>query len=234
MLRTLARLQGVSANGSTIITSFQVSCRVGEQLVFELDTVFGFFPLAALKQQVGLPTSELTAQALTSPGGAAIALDPHTASGAPGPALASAMLLMLDRVTGFWPDGGAAGLGAARAEQDVDAGAWYFRAHFFQDPVQPGSLGVEAIVELLQWFMLETAGAGNDPQAHFEPLATGRPLSWRYRGQVTPASQRVVVTIELTDRGVDERGRFAVCDGSLWVDGKRIYEVTGLAMRVVS
>jgi 3-hydroxymyristoyl/3-hydroxydecanoyl-(acyl carrier protein) dehydratase len=37
------------------------------------------------------------------------------------------------------------GLGWLRAEKDVDAGDWYFKAHFFQDPVQPGSLGVQAM-----------------------------------------------------------------------------------------
>ena len=46
--------------------------------------------------------------------------------------------LMLDRVTGFWPD---AGHGRLRAEKDVDPGEWFFKAHFFTDPVQPGSLG---------------------------------------------------------------------------------------------
>ena len=45
--------------------------------------------------------------------------------------LAGPMLLMLDRITGYWPDGGAAGLGRLRAEKDVDPGEWFFQAHFF-------------------------------------------------------------------------------------------------------
>jgi acyl transferase domain-containing protein/3-hydroxymyristoyl/3-hydroxydecanoyl-(acyl carrier protein) dehydratase len=234
-LRTVARLKGLSANAGTIITSFEVTCRVGEQLVYELDTVFGFFPLAALQEQVGLPTTTLQLQQLADPGGAPVALRERPAHCFPerGPALAGPMLLMLDRISGFWPTGGAARLGAARAETDVDAGAWYFKSHFFQDPVQPGSLGVEALLQLLQWLMLETGMTAALPEAHFEPIALGRPLRWRYRGQVTPANDLIVTTIEITDTGLAEGLPFAICDGSLWVDGKRIYEVSGLAMQVV-
>jgi 3-hydroxymyristoyl/3-hydroxydecanoyl-(acyl carrier protein) dehydratase len=141
---------------------------------------------------------------------------------------------MLDRVSGFWPDGGRHGLGAARAERDIDPGDWYFKAHFHRDPVQPGSLGVEAIVQLLQWFMLE-AGLADMPGAQFEPLASGRELGWRYRGQIVPGDRAMTATIELTQAQAACNGEapLAACDGSLWVDGRRIYAVTGLAMRAV-
>ena len=58
-------------------------------------------------------------------------------------------LRMIDRVLGYWPEGGKAGLGRLLAEQTVDPAAWYFKAHFYRDPVQPGSLGVEAMLQLL-------------------------------------------------------------------------------------
>ena len=69
--------------------------------------------------------------------------------------LAEPMLLMLDRISYYDPKGGKAGLGLLRGEKDVDPGEWFFKAHFFQDPVQPGSLGIEAMIQLLQWYMLE-------------------------------------------------------------------------------
>ena len=59
--------------------------------------------------------------------------------------LAQGRLRMVDQITGWWPQGGEAGLGLARGRQEVDPESWYFKAHFFQDPVQPGSLGVEAL-----------------------------------------------------------------------------------------
>ena len=147
--------------------------------------------------------------------------------------LAGPMLLMLDRITGYWPGGGAAGLGRLRAEKDVDPGEWFFRAHFFQDPVQPGSLGVEAMCQLLQWYLIEremTAGLRNP---RFEPVLPGQPVTWKYRGQVVPASERISIEMEITAQGADDRGRYAIGTGWLWVDGLRIYQVHGLGMRVV-
>jgi 3-hydroxymyristoyl/3-hydroxydecanoyl-(acyl carrier protein) dehydratase len=143
------------------------------------------------------------------------------------------MLLVLDRVTGYWPEGGRAGLGRLRAEKDVDPGEWFFRAHFFQDPVQPGSLGVQAMCQLLQWYLVERGATDGLPRPRFEPIMTGRAVIWRYRGQVAPADRLVTVEMEVTGTGEDGTGRHAIADGWLWVDGRRIYHVSGLAMRVV-
>lgn len=125
--------------------------------------------------------------------------------------------------TEFWPDGGRAGLGRLRSEQDVDPGAWYFRAHFFQDPVQPGSLGIDAMLQLLRFFLAERGLAGD-----FEPMPHG--MEWRYRGQVTPATSRVTVEAEITEVGAG----YAIADCALWADGERIYSVTGLGLRAVT
>ena len=91
---------------------------------------------------------------------------------------------MIDRVTAFEPTGGIAGLGRIRGEKDVDASEWFFKAHFFQDPVQPGSLGLEAMVQLLQVAMKLRGMADGMKAPRFEPLALGVPLTWKYRGQV--------------------------------------------------
>jgi 3-hydroxymyristoyl/3-hydroxydecanoyl-(acyl carrier protein) dehydratase len=128
---------------------------------------------------------------------------------------------MIDRVTGYDPDGGSHGLGRLRAEKDVDADDWYFKAHFFQDPVQPGSLGVQAMHSLLRWYL-----AGRNPDvAAF--AVTAPHLTWRYRGQVGPTDTLVTVDLDIT--AVD--GSAATADGWLWVDGRCIYHVTGLGIR---
>jgi 3-hydroxymyristoyl/3-hydroxydecanoyl-(acyl carrier protein) dehydratase len=143
------------------------------------------------------------------------------------------MLMMLDRITGYWPEGGAAGLGRLRADKDIDPGEWFFRAHFFQDPVMPGSLGVEAMCQLLQWYLTERGATASLPSPRFEPIMTGQPLTWKYRGQVQPADGQLTVELEITAAGQDDRGEYALADGWLWVDGRRIYHVAGLGMRVV-
>ena len=119
-------------------------------------------------------------------------------------------------------------------QKPVDVSAWFFKAHFFQDPVQPGSLGVEALLQLLQFFVIDTGMADGVDSPRFEPLMVDRPFTWKYRGQVTPDSTSITTVMEITDVGHDDRGPFVVGTGSLWCDGLRIYELAGVGMRVVS
>lgn len=80
---------------------------------------------------------------------------------------------MIDRLTGWWPEAGAARLGVLRGEKDVVANEWFFNAHFMRDPVQPGSLGIEALAQLLQCAMRQR-GLGDDfEHPEFEPVALG-------------------------------------------------------------
>ena len=74
---------------------------------------------------------------------------------------------------------------------------------------------------------------GRGGAARFEPLALGEPHSWKYRGQVLPRNRRVTTLLDLVRTGEDDRGPLAVADASLWVDGTKIYEARGLAMRIV-
>jgi 3-hydroxymyristoyl/3-hydroxydecanoyl-(acyl carrier protein) dehydratase len=142
------------------------------------------------------------------------------------------MLLMIDRVTAFDRTGGRAGLGFVRAEKTVDPAEWFFKAHFFQDPVQPGSLGLEAMLQTLQFYMIHE-GLADGPGLRFEPIALGRTMTWKYRGQVVPRNRVVTITLEVVEVGRDAEGPYALADASLWVDGKRIYQATAMGMRVV-
>lgn len=235
MLRTKVENREISRYGDMIIVSFSVSCTAADGgPVFDLDTVFGFFPPAAFAEQPGLPPGPADLARVGQSGTVALDLvgrpDRYFAGAArlPGP-----MLVMLDRITGYLPDGGAHGLGWLRAEKDVDADEWYFKAHFFQDPVQPGSLGVQAMCSLLQWYLIEREGGKGQPDAWCQPIRAGHPVTWKYRGQVVPTDTRLTIELEVTGVGSDERGRYATGDGWLWVDGRRIYHVTNLGARLV-
>jgi acyl transferase domain-containing protein/3-hydroxymyristoyl/3-hydroxydecanoyl-(acyl carrier protein) dehydratase len=220
-LRTRVENREISRYGDMTIVSFSVTCTTaGGALVFDLDTVFGFFPPAAFAEQPGLPPSPADLARVSQPSTGAVDLTDE--------------FVMLDRITGFLPGGGTHGLGWLRAEKDVDAGEWYFKAHFFQDPVQPGSLGVQAMCTLLQWFLMEreSGGGTGQPGAWCEPVRTGHPVTWKYRGQVVPTDSRITIELDITGVGTDERGRYATADGWLWVDGRRIYHVTDLGARL--
>ncbi len=234
-LTTTTKLTSLSTAGGLIILGFDVCVRADDEVVYAFQTVFGFFTTDAMRGQVGLATTAGERAELARPCDLRVDLAERPARLFEGTLrLASGMLLMLDRVTGLWPEGGKAGLGRVRAEKDIDAAEWFFKAHFFQDPVQPGSLGLEAMIQALQVLMIERGMGEGIALPRFEALGVDRPMTWKYRGQVVPENLLVTVDLEITKAGDDDRGRFAVADGSLWVDGKRIYHAEGMAMRIVS
>ena len=235
VFKTQVKLLSISQSAGMIIENFEVACFIGETRVFEMKTVFGFFPKEAFENQVGLPATPDERARLAAPPDFTVDLTtrPEKYCGGalrlPGP-----MLLMLDRVIGYLPDGGPKKLGTLRAEKAVDTDEWFFKAHFFQDPVQPGSLGVEALCQLLQFFMLEKGMGEGLESPRFEPLMLDKSVTWKYRGQVVPKNEVINSELVITEVGEDARGRYVVADGYLWVDGKRIYSTKSLGMRIVA
>ena len=237
-LETHAHLKNVARAGGNIIVSFLVEMRAmdlpGAPLVLTMDTVFGFFPPESLAAQIGLPSTGAFKTMAEASSDFALDLTARPPAYCEGSLrLAEPKLLMIDRITGYWPEAGEAGLGQLRAEKDVDPNEWFFKAHFFQDPVQPGSLGLEALLQLLQFGMLEKGLAQGVENPRFEAIAIDKPMTWKYRGQVVPTNSTITSTLELTELGEDERGTYALATGSLWVDGMRIYHATNIGMRIV-
>jgi 3-hydroxymyristoyl/3-hydroxydecanoyl-(acyl carrier protein) dehydratase len=220
--------------GGTVLFAMQMEGSVGGDLICEIRATYGMFSAQALQEQVGVPATAEEHARIRSEGDRMIdlaAAPDRYFSGTlrlPGP-----RLLMIDRVTAIDPAGGAAGLGWARAEKPVDPEEWFFKAHFFQDPVQPGSLGLEMLIQLLQVVMIELGLGASVPRARFGPVATGHELAWKYRGQVLPENRCVVAEVELTEAGHDDRGPFVIANGWLWVDGTRVYQVSGIGMRIL-
>ncbi|TWP50621.1 beta-ketoacyl synthase [Lentzea tibetensis] len=231
VVRTTTKLRDISVNGPMIIVSFDVRCYGDDALVYELDTVFGFFPPESFVDQPGLGCTDAERAAL-APSGQVVDLTARPAKYCDGELrLAGPMLLMLDRVTGYDPTGGAAGLGRLTAEKDVDAGEWFFKAHFFQDPVQPGSLGIEALYQLLQFYLLERGAGEGLAQPRFEMMMDSAPMVWKYRGQVVPSHTTISSELEITS--YDAENRCAKAKAWLWVDGRRIYSTAEIGVRVV-
>jgi 3-hydroxymyristoyl/3-hydroxydecanoyl-(acyl carrier protein) dehydratase len=232
-LQTRAKVVSVTRVSGITLISYKIECFVGERLVCDLTAGFGYFPNEALAAQVGLPTSDTQRAQLAEecPFRVDLTERPERYCGGslrlPGP-----MLLMIDRVTGFWPTEGAAGKGRLRAEKTVKAGDWFFKSHFFSDPVQPGSLGLEMMLQLLQFFMLETGMDTGIRQAYFEPLALDASISWKFRGQVRPENQRITADVEIVSVETRADSVTVIANGSLWVDSVRCYEAKGIGIRI--
>jgi 3-hydroxymyristoyl/3-hydroxydecanoyl-(acyl carrier protein) dehydratase len=216
-LVTRARLTSVSHAAGMIIQEFTFDVTSADGPVYTGTTTFGFFTKAALAQQVGLRGVEAHAVEAGPP----LAF-PREFGPMPGGKLA----LVAD-IDVWHKAGGRHGLGVLRGRKRVDPADWYFAAHFYQDPVCPGSLGLEALVQLLKAEAWRRWG-GEVPHHRFAALVPGSGHSWLYRGQIIPTSGEVVVEAHL--KAVDEGTRTLTADGLLIVDGRPIYGMTDFSV----
>lgn len=218
-----AKMTAVSSSGGMIIQHFDfgVETSVGEP-IYDGTTYFGFFSAASLADQVGIREAQLY-----SPSDAerARGVRADVPKSAPFP---QPEFRMVDRVDLLVPDGGPNGLGYVVGSIDVDPEAWFFKAHFHEDPVWPGSLGLEAFLQLLKVFAKQHWDLGAD--ARFSTFPVGHRHRWVYRGQVIPKNARVEVMACVT--AVDEARRQIVADGFLCVDGRPIYQMLEFAIEV--
>ncbi len=221
-LITDAKLTSLSRAGAMIILAFHVTTSDAVGVVHEMETVFGFFPAEALAAQAGLAPSQDDRALHDAPAHLPFILR-DTAWGR---AVAGDKMLMVDRITGWWPDGGAKKQGLIRGEKAVDPESWFFKAHFFQDPVQPGSLGVEAMLQVVKADLLRRGYAQGAPSPAFLPVTETDRVVWKYRGQVRPWATSVVTQAEILERRIEADGVTVVARASAWVDGLKIYEAT--------
>ncbi len=128
-------------------------------------------------------------------------------------------MLMFDRITQIAAEGGVYGKGQVVAELDIRSDLWFFGCHFIGDPVMPGCLGLDAMWQLVGFF-LGWSGAPGRGRA----LGVGEV---RFSGEVTPKISRVTYRIDLK-RVILRRLVLGVGDGVLEADGKPIYEAKDL------
>ena len=227
VIRVEAVMTRFSKAGPMTIVFFELTAWLSNgEKVMTLSTSFGFFPLAALVRQAGLKIDVEQQAQVDLPSKILSVQDVQKI-------LPSGRMRMLDGVDYFDPEGGSEGLGLIRGFQDVDPYAWYFKAHFYQDPVQPGSLGLDMLVQLLKRAVLLQEGEDVSATARFQSVAPGEAVKWSYRGQVTPARERVTSVIEIIRRVEDDEGVTVFASGSLWCDGLRIYSADKLSVRLI-
>jgi acyl transferase domain-containing protein/3-hydroxymyristoyl/3-hydroxydecanoyl-(acyl carrier protein) dehydratase len=214
-LTTAVTMTKVSKSAGMIIQHYDMLVTAGGRKVYEGTTYFGFFGKEALRNQVGMPTAKVPYLTDDQKAFADAGELPHD------PPFPAPMLRMVDQIDGYLPRGGKAGLGLVQGRIAVDPSFWFFKAHFYQDPVWPGSLGLESFLQLLKYAAWKRWKA--EPKGGWQTVAIGKPHTWTYRGQVLPTDREVVVVLEVT--GVDEATRTLTADGFLTVDGRVIYQM---------
>ena len=128
-------------------------------------------------------------------------------------------MLMVDRITEISATGGKYGKGFLKAEFDISPEQWFFLCHFYGDPVMPGCLGLDAMWQLVGFFLGWSGGPGRG-----RALGVGEV---KFSGQVTPVVKRVSYVIDMK-RVILRKLVMGVADGVMEADGKPIYNASDL------
>jgi 3-hydroxyacyl-[acyl-carrier protein] dehydratase/trans-2-decenoyl-[acyl-carrier protein] isomerase len=128
-------------------------------------------------------------------------------------------MLMMDRIINISEEGGANDKGFIEAELDISPDLWFFDCHFPGDPVMPGCLGLDAMWQLVGFFLGWTGGPGKG-----RALGVGEV---KFTGQILPTAKRVTYRIDFK-RVVKRRLYMGMADGSVSVDGRIIYTAKDL------
>ncbi len=228
-----------------IIEEFDFEVLQGDKIVYKGDTNFGFFSKEALSQQIGIRDAAKRAYNLTpdelkkaksyvfedeapfSPDDPAIDSVIDRISS---PAMPAKALRMIDNIETYIPDGGDKGLGFIRGVKKVCPDDWFFKAHFYQDPVIPGSLGIESFLQLIRFMAIDRWKHLAD--SHRFALVTKKPHNWIYRGQIIPENKKIEVEAMVTE--IQERPVPTMyANGFLKVDGLYIYEMKNFGVELV-
>jgi len=224
ILVTKVKITKVSQSGGMIIQDYDMEVLCKGRTVYKGVTQFGFFSKKALAEQVGVRGARRYAPSAAE----LAAAEPLDLAALP--ALPGKELIMLDSAETYIPAGGPRELGFIRGVKRVDPAEWFFKAHFYQDPVCPGSLGLESFINLVKAAALKR-WPGLPKDARFESMAVGRKHTWIYRGQVIPRNG--LVTVEACITGADDASRTLTADGFLMVDGLVIYQMKDFAVKLV-
>jgi len=134
-------------------------------------------------------------------------------------------MLMLDRIIAIHNEGGEFGKGYVEAELDITPDLWFFDCHFLNDPVMPGCLGLDALWQLLGFFLGWSGHPGKGRALGLGEL--------KFTGQILPTHKKVTYRLDI--HRVIARGlTLGLADGVVTVDGKEIYHAKQLKVGLFS
>lgn len=142
-----------------------------------------------------------------------------TLFGKDGPQLPAPPMLMLDRIVKMDEQGGLFNNGYIEAELDIQPNLFFFSCHFIGDPVMPGCLGLDAMWQLVGFYLGWIGGKGKG-----RALGVGEV---KFTGQILPTAKKVIYRINMK-RLINRKLVMGIADGEVEVDGRVIYTATDL------
>lgn len=128
-------------------------------------------------------------------------------------------MLMMDRITSITEDGGEFGKGQILAELDIDPSKWFFECHFIGDPVMPGCLGLDAMWQMVGFYLVWSGSPGRG-----RALGVGEV---KFTGQVTPDVKLVRYEIDMK-RVIRRSLVLGIADAKMFADDQLIYTAKDL------
>lgn len=227
-------LQSHTTGAGGILQSFEYALTADGEPFYEGESLFGYFSQEALANQLGLdggkPMPTWLQQQDRKPPARRLELRGEQRWHEGSLRLGRGHLDLVD-----WVDvvdgGGEHGVAYLSGYRRIRPQDWYFDCHFHKDPVMPGSLGIEAIIQALQAYVIDAGLADGMPEPTFA-MPLGVPMSWKYRGQILRDDPDMPFELHVKQIRRDDDRLLVLADASLWKADLRIYEVTDLAVQV--
>ena len=226
VIRNQARLLSSVSSSGMLIQKYAFELFADGQPFLSGESSFGYFKEAVMLNQTGLEKKANAAPHILSQYPGQIMLEPPLKAGS----FPLRHLALVDKII-FVPDSGRFNAGLIAGEQTLDGKEWFYRNHFYQDPVMPGSLGVEAIMQGI-WAAMQQQGLTSRFKQPMLDFSHTQALTWKYRGQVIPPNQKVYFDIHLKEKKVDSSEVHWLADADFWVDNLKIYAIQDISIKL--
>ncbi|MEV0781522.1 beta-ketoacyl synthase N-terminal-like domain-containing protein [Streptomyces sp. NPDC050423] len=221
----------------SILQNYRYELSADGEVFYTGESLFGYFNAKALENQVGLDKGKhvlpwLDQQPARPAGIRRVELAAHRAAedARGGPRLAGGHLDLAEWVD-ILPGGGKHGQGYLRGHRSIEADEWYFSCHFHRDPVMPGSLGVEALLQGLQVYAVETGLTDGLVNPRFAMLS-GTETTWSYRGQILRDDPDMEFDVHVKEVRRTPGRIVLLGDANVWKSTLRIYQLGGIGIEI--
>ncbi|MCJ7733838.1 MAG: hypothetical protein MUP11_04750, partial [Anaerolineales bacterium] len=213
-----------SSLGEVIIQNYSFKLSWGGNPFYEGTSSFGYFSLPMLENQSGLDGNQIQSKWVDDNPRAGEWIDTNPQHTVP----IQENDPHLPQINRLWiaKSGGLHEQGYIYVKQSIPVQTWFYKAHFYQDPVMPGSLGVETIIQALITGLSKWGLPENVPWR----IAQGQTTNWKYRGQIIPGVEELSMELHLKHINAVDQGWQVIADCHLWKGPLRIYQIENLAL----